>query len=434
MKRILFIGNGFDLAHKLPTSYVDFLYVVQSFLGKSFDYPNTKTEKLEKAKDEFIEKYKDDKEKKSIIENNLWINYFVLKYKVIGKGWIDFENEIRNVCNYIITLESGKDVIIDKDINDYFIDKTTYTFLHKQMREDLGLLINVLDLYLNIVNIIEVNLYSEDVIQFMPTDVISFNYTNTYERIYKFSGNIDYVHGRISNGEKNESIVLGYNSFDDNNLDYLFADFIKYYQMVNNEVTVNIFDSIEKNETVLSMFFGHSLDETDADIIKEAIEKSSRVFIMCKDAPTKSSLIKKIIKLYGEREFRELCLSKKKRLFFILQKDMKEIDEYPRYFELLSQILDLTISYDDLVYFVNNIQQKVDLGIIGNLQLFCAIVDLFKNHLNTDWNQYSGFYTVIINRIIGGINDGFSKGNPICWNSYDEIKDVINKVRTENHI
>lgn len=34
MKRLLLIGNGFDLAHKLPTRYADFLYVIQKYIGK----------------------------------------------------------------------------------------------------------------------------------------------------------------------------------------------------------------------------------------------------------------------------------------------------------------------------------------------------------------------------------------------------------------
>ena len=33
---ILIIGNGFDLAHKLPTSYVDFLDYFENLDDKSF--------------------------------------------------------------------------------------------------------------------------------------------------------------------------------------------------------------------------------------------------------------------------------------------------------------------------------------------------------------------------------------------------------------
>ena len=44
MKRLLFIGNGFDLAHELPTRYTDFLYVCQKYIGMDFayktDYPD----------------------------------------------------------------------------------------------------------------------------------------------------------------------------------------------------------------------------------------------------------------------------------------------------------------------------------------------------------------------------------------------------------
>ena len=432
MKRILFLGNGFDLAHKLPTSYVEFLYVCQCFLGKKADELNTKSLYLEEAKNSFIEKFKDDESKKDSIERNLWINYFVIKYREIGEGWIDFEAEIKKVCDYILEYEKGG--IYDEEINEFFYDDNNDTFLYNCMKDDLKDLIKILDSYLNVVNELEIKLYSDDVLQFMPTDVVSFNYTTTYERIYGIFQNIDYIHGKISNGCKDNSIVLGYNSFDDSELDYNFAEYIKYYQMVNNDINVNILESIEPGEEVLSMFFGHSLDETDDDIIRIAFEKSSKVFIMCKDAPTKSKLVKKLIKIYGERDFRNLCLSRNKIAFFIIQKDMKPINECPQSMELLKQILNLTISYDDLVYFVKNVQSTINLGIIGNYELFKAIKLLYINHVNTDWNQYSVFYSAIINRIIGDINQNYKDGNLLFCKDQKELNKIMDDARSKIQI
>lgn len=42
MKRILFLGNGFDLAHGLPTRYTDFLYICKKYIGEDFAYDNRK--------------------------------------------------------------------------------------------------------------------------------------------------------------------------------------------------------------------------------------------------------------------------------------------------------------------------------------------------------------------------------------------------------
>ena len=77
--KILVIGNGFDIAHGLNTTYSDFL--------------------------EFIRNYKRhgviNQEFMDIISNNVWINYFDSIYeerKREGKdGWIDFESEISTV-------------------------------------------------------------------------------------------------------------------------------------------------------------------------------------------------------------------------------------------------------------------------------------------------------------------------------------------------
>ena len=77
---ILIVGNGFDLAHGLPTAYADFLK------AKAFD-----------------EKLRDNK----------WMKYFLsMKNDAdgIGKTWIDFEGEIEKWSKY--------DIICGKIAND----------------------------------------------------------------------------------------------------------------------------------------------------------------------------------------------------------------------------------------------------------------------------------------------------------------------------
>lgn len=114
---ILLLGNGFDLNHKFPTRYIDFLqtihYLIQnkgtvfSTVGDVFS-----SEALQKC-DEFIkdaysvhsEIYSNitlnQEEIKTVItlaENNLWFKYL---YGSINKdiGWIDLEKEIIKVID-----------------------------------------------------------------------------------------------------------------------------------------------------------------------------------------------------------------------------------------------------------------------------------------------------------------------------------------------
>lgn len=78
---ILIIGNGFDLAHKLPTKYSDFLNEVQ--------------------KDSKFQKYL-QKNNRSIKKFNKLMNGRLLKHLLKSNaknGWIDFENEMKLIID-----------------------------------------------------------------------------------------------------------------------------------------------------------------------------------------------------------------------------------------------------------------------------------------------------------------------------------------------
>ena len=79
---ILVIGNGFDLAHELPTSYQDFLRFMDRYL---FDY-GIIPDKLES-------------EIRSLVSENKWIKHFKKFYE--DNGWIAFETEISDIIQII---------------------------------------------------------------------------------------------------------------------------------------------------------------------------------------------------------------------------------------------------------------------------------------------------------------------------------------------
>ena len=84
---ILIIGNGFDLAHDLKTSYKDFLKYWEKARPKAYleDWPDVPTQ----WKKEHV---------------NVWFNYFLEKQQILGDTWIDFETEIYDV---ITKIQSG---------------------------------------------------------------------------------------------------------------------------------------------------------------------------------------------------------------------------------------------------------------------------------------------------------------------------------------
>ena len=128
---ILVIGNGFDLAHDLPTSYNDFIEFCER-MRRIYFYTGTATvEEYEKnnldnwKKHEFVKKVLVDAFKNRkieeictdanasrmnvttsnkaldemfiYIENNTWLNYFLKCVAYTGVTWIDFESEISKV-------------------------------------------------------------------------------------------------------------------------------------------------------------------------------------------------------------------------------------------------------------------------------------------------------------------------------------------------
>lgn len=120
---ILVLGNGFDLAHELPTTYEDFLDFTDAFIkyknkGKFFEAkvsPETKEEKFFPYLKDLFNRESTDAEAQSIIRemeksitDNVWITHF--KNIKIGQGWVDFENEISSIVQ---EFESVRSEIID---------------------------------------------------------------------------------------------------------------------------------------------------------------------------------------------------------------------------------------------------------------------------------------------------------------------------------
>lgn len=99
MPRILITGNGFDLHHKLPTTYKDFIKIV-SYLGNNDDYSFIKIYGNLDSFKSISENFKDDinfneenvKLINEIANKNLLFNFFRDELEI--ETWIDFENKI----------------------------------------------------------------------------------------------------------------------------------------------------------------------------------------------------------------------------------------------------------------------------------------------------------------------------------------------------
>ena len=120
---ILVIGNGFDLAHGLQTTYKDFLRFTDEFM--IYKTAKENRQELGWSDDEdtrfykyFISLFNESQKSKDarkiveefdmLIRENVWLEHF--KNTQIENGWIDFESEISKV---IQTLEEVRKMADD---------------------------------------------------------------------------------------------------------------------------------------------------------------------------------------------------------------------------------------------------------------------------------------------------------------------------------
>lgn len=367
MNNILLVGNGFDLAHGLPTSYNDFLYIMKEWdtfillakrviKGESISADSKSYKFLVDAHN--IDENNLDK-LGQIIKDNSWIKYYCECEAEID-GWIDFEREIYPVIKlfekvfsqtrYDQLTHGGTDTeaIIPRAVFDvseintarlwkkYFEIETTnlrvkppyvskqYGLLKKRiinsLKESFDEFILAFEIYLYEFVYKRGNVQALKQIKEINADyVISFNYTLT-EKLYGISEeNVHHIHGMIREdlaSEKN-NMVAGVNEQENQNMDFIY--FVKYFQRIQKNSGVryksfiNIEHENEEHETIREEYelyvYGHSLDETDEDILKYIIGnkdsngdlklKPKQVIIYYYDDFDYEQKVINLIKLYG---------------------------------------------------------------------------------------------------------------------------------------
>lgn len=377
---ILVIGNGFDLAHGLPTKYTDFL----KFVGAvRYNVSEDKMEsdviawkklnlnvKTEIKRQQVKSVYSLNRMYKDLIKDNDWIDFFLQNPMYQKENWIDFESEISNVIqsidqdivqgnfysNIILLQNEFLNYKYTNNVPEYIqataeeqekIKKPeiTYQELRDILLENLNKLIRVLEIYLtDFVEKIGISKVSKDIKELDIDHVLSFNYTDTYEKLYNngTDNNIeyDYIHGKadINNTVESNNIVLGideYLSDDRKNNDIEFIAFKKFYQRIYKETGCKYkewVDQIERNEhmspTILYKLyiFGHSLDVTDKDILKDLIlHNNVHTTIYYYSKEDLGNKIANLVKVIGQDELIKRTGGSTKTIEFKLQQDMVEI-------------------------------------------------------------------------------------------------------------
>lgn len=276
-KRVLILGNGFDLAHGLPTRYSGFLKFCNGIIcRKKNDIKNY----IQLWFAQYNVTVEDDVHLTSYYEKvnsmfeyifaNVWYKYFTKlikgdgKTSIKGENWIDFEAEIRYIIETIDIYTKNITYLYGDIVNEMDSDKIEYPlkvqvfnsclkhdkdYSVKEIREilynDLKKLIKALELYLMLVEDIPINLKSNDISGVFYDCIINFNYTHIYKlnkhyntmKIYsKKPTEIFHIHGEI--GKEPNNMVLGideYWSEDECNIHTNFTIFKKFAQRIQKK-------------------------------------------------------------------------------------------------------------------------------------------------------------------------------------------------------
>lgn len=252
-----------------------------------------------------------------------------------------------------------------------------------ELLRDLDKLIGALEIYMwDYIGSKRIQYYNPDIAQICPNKVLSFNYSDTYRVLYAYNQkNVDYsyIHGKAENnisflGDEEEvtkeeidlwiqknadmnNMVLGIDEYlgeEERSKETDFIAFKKYYQRIYKQTGCKYKNWVEKircfkqevdeklknqypiqipYEKIPSKYrnqlyiFGHSLDVTDRDILRDLI-LNDNVFttIYYHSKEVMGQQIANLVKVIGQDELIRRTGGSTKTIEFKLQQDMIPID------------------------------------------------------------------------------------------------------------
>lgn len=272
---LLIIGNGFDLAHGLKTKYDDFL---------SWAYENGKMGEYDGFDLGIYWRDLLEKQQHIIVMAQRKENKHIPKYiPYIFRGfgnWIDLENNIALIIEQ--TAKSSKSRV-----------DTAFAKLFDEF------LIGVFEQYISeVINSTEVQVK-------YPINgadkVLSFNYSNTFERLYNPNADICYINGKATEDGSKSHIVFGCDYYD-----YGKAELSKFNKIVQR---ANICADGKYrgwlgdigNASKKIYIVGHSLGKTDWEIIRPFVTgANSKTAVYYHSETSKQELIHRMLGMVGQ--------------------------------------------------------------------------------------------------------------------------------------
>lgn len=421
--KLLIIGNGFDIEHGLRTKYTQFMNFAKWCTCIDSESESDKYEinredydiyqRLLSEKTDLISELKEN------IKDNQWIKYFNKILNQREDTWIDFETEIAFIMkvfdkerrsffnktsfnmSYEDTSREFKQMfreLTDKRPPD-FISGIYFDDIKKELLTNLKKLTRALEIYMKywVDDAMILNM-NPDIARIHPDKIISFNYTHTFERVYKKSSydtEYCYIHGEAKeNSIENNNMVLGIDDdLDDKKEDGYLLEYKKYFQRLNLNTDISYKKWISeissyKNDTSEIYIFGHSLDITDKEIFEPLLNiENAKITVYCYDKVARSKLISNVIKIIGK--YNAISKISSREISFVLQAKSKKIKNSE--IDIKSDIYDLynlnSLSFDQIRLLLDKVKNNIDeqnYEYFNELEYVISVVDaLALNNLCT---------------------------------------------------
>lgn len=210
---LLIVGNGLDLSFNLPTSYHEFMI---------------------------------DKDTKRVIQNTKLGRYL---YKILkNQNWVDIEIELYNYCQQMYKAKNiqGEDLYGDFKKDYLMLSNCLKNYLQRVMKRQLQA-----DNYA--VKLIKDLCKSQE----EPLDVITFNYTDTLERLSDWAYSTTKMKVHHVHGSLDTDIVFGVEDTADLHAPqvYLYKSYSQYKDLRPFRELLPYYNNI--------VFYGYSLGDTD---------------------------------------------------------------------------------------------------------------------------------------------------------------------------
>lgn len=442
--KILMIGNGFDLEHELPTKYTQFLEFVTSF-KYAYSGANGVPKRLNNIKDNYLKMIFENPECEDRVvalyaftENNVWINYFgkiYRKHLANKQNWVDFESEISSVIQamdglikYYENIETGESK--NESLEKHYKNRLSNIINQSEWKAenikayipkllcDLNKLIGALEVYIwDYVGNEKLKYYNPDIEKIQPNKVFSFNYSDTYRKLYAYNrkeieysfahgvatNNIHFFTGKthaskeeiencIQQNTESNNMVLGIDEYlsEDRRSDEIdFIAFKKYYQRIykkaGNEYKKwlqQIDENVKagrKEENTLYIF-GHSLDVTDGDVLREFINHENlKTVIFYSNKEQLGEQIANLVKILKSDTVIKKVYGNNPTIIFQQQSKREEIEGSA--FEITSDTMQLEniyrLSHFKARRLIEKIKSKIDQEDLTYFYSQKAVITLF---------------------------------------------------------